>query len=244
MKSPRFDHVLLIAGFLALWQLLHWAVGPDVVSSPWATIMRAVELLGTPTFWGHVSATVTAFALASVISIVGGIAIGLWLGLRRFAGDVADPILGTLYSIPKITLYPIILLMFGLGVSAKIAFGVIHGIFPIAIFTMNAVRNVAPVYRRTARVMRLSPVATAATVMAPAALPEILAGIRVGVALTLLGTLIGELFAATSGLGFALIRAMDVHAVVDILAITLLLFCFAASVNASLRLVERWTRHG
>jgi NitT/TauT family transport system permease protein len=244
MRSTRFDYALLVACFLAFWQLLHWVVGPDVVSSPWATIARAIELLDTPTFWGHVNATVTAFALASVISIVGGIALGLWLGLRRFAGDVADPILGTLYSIPKITLYPIILLMFGLGVSAKIAFGVIHGVFPIAIFTMNAVRNVAPVFRRTARVMRLSPVATAATIMAPAALPEILAGIRVGVALTLLGTLIGELFAATSGVGFALIRAMDVHAVVDILAITLLVFCFAASVNASLRLIERWARHG
>jgi NitT/TauT family transport system permease protein len=244
MTARRLDYLLLLAGFLALWQLLAWAVGPDVVSSPWATIARAAALLGTSTFWGHIRATLTAFALASGISIAGGIALGLWLGLRRFAGEVADPILGTLYSIPKITLYPIILLMFGLGISAKIAFGVIHGVFPIAIFTMNAVRNVAPVFRRTAQVMRLSPVETAATIMAPAALPEILAGIRVGVALTLLGTLIGELFAATSGLGFVLIRAMDVHAVVDILAITLLLFCFAACVNASLRLVERWARHG
>ena len=73
---------------------------------------------------------------------------------------------------------------------------------------------------------------TAATIMAPAALPEILAGIRVGMALTLLGTLIGELFASTSGIGFALMRAMDIHNVVDILAMTLLLFVFAAIVNA------------
>src|SRR5262249_2040098 len=237
MKSGRLDYALLVAGFLALWQLLHWAVGPDVVSSPFATIARAAAPLATPAFWGHVNATLTAFALASVISIAGGIAIGLWLGLRRFAGDVADPILGTLYSIPKITLYPIILLIFGLGISAKIAFGVIHGVFPIAIFTLTPRRNGSPVYRRPAQVLRLSPVTTAATIMAPAALPEILAGIRVGVALTLLGTLIGELFAATSGLGFALIRAMDVHAVVDILAITLLVFVFAACCNAALRLV-------
>jgi NitT/TauT family transport system permease protein len=243
MTSRRLDYILLAAGFLLLWQLLHWAVGTDVVSSPWATIARAAGLLGTPTFWGHINATLTAFALASVISIAAGIALGLWLGLFRFAGDVADPILGTLYSIPKITLYPIILLCFGLGLSAKVAFGVIHGVFPIAIFAMNAVRNVAPVFRRTARVMQLSPVTTAATIMAPAALPEILAGIRVGVALTLLGTLIGELFAATSGIGFVLIRAMDTHAVVDILAITLLLFCVAAAVNSSLRVIERWARH-
>jgi NitT/TauT family transport system permease protein len=243
MRSRLSDEALLAVALLALWQLVHWAVGPNVVSSPAATIARAAELLATPAFWVHVEATATAFALAGVLSIAGGIAFGLWLGLQRFAGDVADPILGTLYSIPKITLYPIILLMFGLGVSAKVAFGVIHGIFPIAIFTMHAVRNVAPVYRRTARVMRLPAVTTAARIMAPAALPEILAGVRIGVALALLGTLIGELFASTSGLGFALIRAMDVHAVVDILAITMLVFGFAAGVNAALRLIENWARH-
>jgi NitT/TauT family transport system permease protein len=244
MKSTHFDFLLLLAGLMLLWQLVHWLVGPDVLSSPWATIRRAAELIATSTFRDHADATATAFGIAAVISIAGGIAIGLWLGLRRFAGDVADPILGTLYSIPKITLYPIILLIFGLGVSAKIAFGVIHGVFPIAIFTMNAVRNVAPVYHRTARVLRLTPLGAAVTIMAPAALPEILAGIRVGVALTLLGVLIGELFASTSGLGFALIRAMDVHAVTDIMAITLVLFVFAACVNALLRFVERRARHG
>ena len=244
MKPGRFDFLLLLAGLLVAWQLLHWAVGPDVLTSPWATIIRAGELVATRAFWDHVEATVTAFAVASVIAIAGGIALGLALGLHRLSGDVADPILGTLYSIPKITLYPIILLLFGLGASAKIAFGVIHGVFPIAMFTMNAVRNVAPVYGRTARALRLTPLATALTVMAPAALPEILAGIRIGVALTLLGVLIGELFAATSGLGFALIRAMDVHAVADIMAITLMLFVFAACVNVLLRLVERRARHG
>ncbi|HLH88107.1 MAG TPA: ABC transporter permease subunit [Xanthobacteraceae bacterium] len=244
MKSSRTDFLLLAAGLLALWQLVHWAVGPDVLASPWATIARAAGLMRTSAFWDHAGATAVAFAVAAFISIVGGIALGLWLGLRRFAGDVADPILGTLYSIPKITLYPIILLIFGLGVSAKIAFGVIHGVFPIAIFTMNAVRNVAPVYHRTARVMRLTLLGAALTIMAPAALPEILAGIRVGVALTLLGVLIGELFAATAGLGFALRRAMDIHAVTDIMAIALLLFVFAAGANALLRIVERRARHG
>jgi NitT/TauT family transport system permease protein len=243
MRSRRLDQVLLVAGLLVVWQLVHWAVGADVIASPAATILRAVALMRTAAFWGHAGATAAAFALAAAIAVAAGIALGLALGLHRFSGDVADPILGTLYSIPKITLYPIILLIFGLGLSAKVAFGVIHGIFPIAIFSMNAVRNVAPVYRRTARVLRLSALTTAATVMAPAALPEIVAGIRIGVALTLLGVLIGELFASTSGLGFALIRAMDVHAVADILAISLLLFCFAAGINASLRVLEGRTRH-
>lgn len=243
MKSRRLDYLILVASLLLLWQCLNWIVGPGVISGPAATIGRALELLQTKAFWVHAEATGTAFALAGVISIIGGVVIGLWLGFRRFAGDVADPILSTLYSIPKITLYPLILLAFGLGMSAKVAFGVIHGIFPIAIFTMNAVRNVAPVYRRTARIMRLSGVTTAATIITPATLPEIVAGVRIGIALTLLGTLIGELFASTSGIGFALIRAMDIHSVVDILAITLVLFVFAVSLNASLHYIERWVRH-
>lgn len=243
MKSRAIDTMVLIAALLLAWQLLSLAVGKNIVSSPAATILRAVELLQTHSFWQHAASTAIAFGLACAIAIAGGVLGGLWLGLRRFAGEVADPILSTFYSIPKITLYPIILLIFGLGLSAKVAFGAIHGIFPIAIFTMNALRNVTPVYRRTAHVMRLSPVATVATILIPAALPEILTGIRIGFAVTLLGTLIAELFASTSGIGFALLRATDIHDVDDILALTMLLFAFAAIVNALLHAVERRVQH-
>jgi NitT/TauT family transport system permease protein len=243
MKSRAADTMVLIAALLLAWQLLSLAVGENIVSSPAATILRAVELLQTGSFWQHAASTGIAFGLACVIAIAGGVLGGLWLGLRRFAGEVADPILSTFYSIPKITLYPIILLIFGLSLSAKVAFGAIHGIFPIAIFTMNALRNVAPVYRRTAHAMGLSASTTVTTILIPAALPEILTGIRIGFAVTLLGTLIAELFASTSGIGFALLRATDVHDVDDILALTMLLFAFAAIVNALLHAVERRVQH-
>jgi NitT/TauT family transport system permease protein len=242
VKAARLDTVLLAVALVLAWEGLYLLVGSDIVSSPAATIVRALQLLRTQTFWEDAAATGRAFALASLISIVGGLLIGLVLGLHRFGGDVFDPILGTLYSIPKITLYPLILLIFGLGLSAKVAFGAIHGVLPIAIFTMSAVRNVAPIYGKTARLMRISPIAMAGTIFVPAALPEILAGIRVGVALTLLGTIIGELFAATSGIGFSLIRAMDTHNVVDILALTLLLFTFACVVSYALQALERRMR--
>ena len=238
MRSRSADVAALIVGLLLIWQLLSFSVGEYIVSSPFTTILRAVELLQTRSFWEHAASTGVAFSLACVIAIVIGVLGGLWLGLRRFAGDVADPILGTLYSIPKITLYPIILLVFGLSLSAKVAFGVIHGIFPIAIFTMNALRNVATVHRKTARVLRLSPADTIKTILMPAALPEILTGVRIGFAVTLLGTLIAELFASTSGIGFALLRATEVHDVVDILALTMILFVFAAGVNALLHALE------
>lgn len=243
MTPQRYDALLLAAGFLLVWQLLYLLVGADVVSSPWATLGRAAALLHSDNFWRDAIATGSAFLYACLIGISGGLVFGLGLGVNRFAGDVADPILGTVYSIPKITLYPIILLIFGLSPAAKVAFGVIHGIFPVAIFTMNAVRNVAPVHRRTARALRLSSWSTIVTVLGPAALPEILSGIRIGVAVTLLGILIAELFAASSGIGFALIRATEIHNVVDIFALTLILFFFAVGLNSLLHVIESRVRH-
>ncbi len=243
MKPQKYDVLLLAVGFLVCWEGLYSLVGADVVSSPAGTITRALSLLQRPTFWRDASSTGIAFGYACVIGVTSGLLLGLALGLYRFAGDVADPILGTVYSIPKITLYPIILLIFGLSPTAKIAFGVIHGIFPVTIFTMNAVRNVTPVHRRTAKVLRLSPLATTVTVLAPAAIPEILSGIRIGIAVTLLGILIAELFASSSGIGFALIRATELHDVPDIFALTLLLFLFAAAINTILHIAERRVRH-
>lgn len=243
MKPQKYDALLLAAGFLACWEILYLLVGEDVISSPSATMLRAASLLQTQNFWRDAASTGIAFAYACLIGVGGGLLCGLALGLNRFVAEVVDPILGTIYSIPKITLYPIILLVFGLSLAAKVAFGVIHGIFPVAIFTMNAVRNVAPVHRRTAKALRLSPLVTIVSVLAPAAIPEILSGVRIGIAVTLLGILIAELFASSSGIGYALMRATDIHDVVDIFALTLLLFLFAVAINSLLHAAERRVRH-
>ena len=119
MKPQHYDGLLLAAGFLVCWEILYLLVGEDVVSAPADTLLRAVALLKGRNFWHDAASTGIAFGYACVIGITGGMLLGLALGLSRFAGDVADPILGTIYSIPKITLYPIILLFFGLSLTQK-----------------------------------------------------------------------------------------------------------------------------
>ena len=106
-----------------------------------------------------------------------GLLIGFALGLHRLSAEAMEPMLVALYSIPKITLYPIILLAFGLGMSAKIAFGAIHGIIPVALFTLNAVRTIKPILIKTGRVLKLSPPAMVRSILFPAAVPEIFTGI-------------------------------------------------------------------
>jgi NitT/TauT family transport system permease protein len=237
-RARLIDHVLLAAGLLAAWVALYVWAGPEALSPPGATFARIGEYFASATFWAHAGATGVAFVYGCVIALVGGLALGAILGTYRFAGQVGEPILAALYSVPKITLYPVILLVFGLGVSAKVAFGALHGIFPVALFTIGALRNTSPVLLKTTRVLRLSALDAARTVLLPAALPEIITGLRIGFSATLLGTLVGELFASDQGLGFILIRAMEAHRVPDIMALTAILFGFAALANAVLLATE------
>lgn len=239
LRGPLAVVIVLVA----IWQLLFWVVGDSGLSSPADTVKRLSGLMQTQSFWGHVAETGYAFSLALVLSLVSGVALGILLGLNRTTGVVAEPILINLYSLPKVTLYPVVLLCFGLGTSAKVAFGVMHGLIPIAIFTMNAILQMKPVYLRTAGVLRLSPLQTAVSVVLPAVLPEILSGTRLGFSLCLLGVLIGEMFASQRGLGFMVTNAMGLGDMATVLSVAILLSVFAVGANALLMSLDRSTRH-
>lgn len=237
--STFADTVLLITATLILWQVATMLIGQEVLTPPLATAGRLFEIMADPDFPAHAWETGRAFGTALIIALVGGLTVGVALGAHRLSGQVAEPILVTLYSIPKITLYPVILLLFGLGISAKIAFGVIHGIIPIAIFTMNGVRNISSVYFRAARAMRLSGLQTAANIILPAAVPEIVSGFRLGFSLTLLGTLIGEMFASQRGIGYMLVKAMETNDVATVMALALLLIILATAASSVLLVIDR-----
>ncbi len=242
MKQRIADYLILIAALAALWQLAYFFAGPEAITPPLQTLQRLGALLQEQRLWEHARATGIAFGLAAAIALAGGLVIGIAIGGSRAADEMLSPILGTLYSIPKIVLYPVILLIFGLGLSAKVAFGAIHGFFPVALFAIGAIRNIPPVLLRTGRVLRLPRLGLARHILLPAALPEIVTGLRIGFSTTLLGTLIGELFASSQGLGFMLIRAMDNHNVPDIMALTLLLFLIATCANSIILAIEHRVR--
>jgi NitT/TauT family transport system permease protein len=236
------DTALLVVCLVALWQVGTLALGREALPSPVATISKLTGIMGDEDFPRHAWETGRAFLTALVISLVAGLFIGLALGAHRLSGEVAEPALTALYSIPKITLYPVILLLFGLGISAKIAFGVIHGIIPVILFTMNAVRNIRAVYLRAARAMRLTLMQTASTIIMPAALPEIVSGFRIGFALTLLGTLIGEMFASQRGIGYMLVKAMETGDTATVMSLALLLVVLATAASAGLLALDRRLR--
>ncbi len=236
---PAFVVVLAL---LACWQALSSAGGGYAISSPAQTAARLAALAATPRFWRDAAQTGQAFAWSLLLSMALGVLLGVALGLSRATGEVVEPILVAFYSLPKVTLYPLVLLAFGLGMSAQVAFGVMHGLVPVTLLTRNAIGQLSPIHLRTARVLRLTRAQIVRTVVLPAIMPELLAGIRIGFSLSLLGVLIGEMFAGRRGLGYAAITAMGLGDIATIMAIGLFLAVFAIAGNTALLALERAVR--
>ena len=232
------DTFILVLVMLALWQALHQIAGETALPAPIPTLSYLVHNVATRRFAENAATTVEEFVYALVLAYAIGLAIGVWMGAHRLAGAVGEPILVALYSLPKIVLYPVVLLIFGLGISGKVTFGAMHGILPVALLTMGAIRAIPPVYLRAARTLRLSPGETIANVLLPAALPEVFAGLRIGFSVTLLGVLLGEMFASKQGLGSMIMTDMQLLQGEEMMTVTIVLFAFAAIANAVLLWIE------
>ena len=236
----RLDGLVLIMLALAVWEWLGWLTAGTAITPPLATFAYLARFVLTAQFWGHVQATLLAFAMAFALSAVLGLSLGLVLGLRRFAGDVLEPVLAGFYTIPKVTLYPVVLLLFGLGLTAKVAFGIMHGMIPVTLFTLGAVKTLPPVLLRAARAMRLDGWQTMRSVLVPACMPQIVNGLRIGFSLSLLGVLIGEMFSSQRGLGFLLVNGLAQHNVPLTTGVVFIIVVFAIGANmAMLRLGNR-----
>ncbi len=233
------DRFILLFAVLALWQLGHVLAGATALASPAETLVRLWVLAARPAFRADAASTALAFLAAAALAVTGGVLAGALLGVNRLLGRVVEPFLASFYALPKVTLYPLVLLLFGLGLSAKVAFGVMHGFVPLALLTMNAVLQVRPVHLRAARALRLSRTQQLRHVVWPSARPDIAAGIRICVPLALLGVLIGEMFASRTGLGAVAMRAMENNDVPTVLAVAVLLAAAAGTLNALLSRAAR-----
>ena len=233
--AVRIGEIALVtAVILFIWQGLHYVVGSAALTSPLQTWDRAEVLFATAEFWDHAMETLRALGVALIIAIFGGGLLGMILGFNRRAGEIFAPMFVALQSTPKVTLYPVMLLFFGLGFAAKVAFGAIHGIIPMTLITYNATRNINPTLVRTAKGMRLSLPQTFLKIFVPATIPELVTAIRLSFSITFLGVMIGEMFASVKGLGHLIMGGIELNDVSMMISITVLIAIFAISINGAL----------
>jgi NitT/TauT family transport system permease protein len=246
-ELPAFEVDAVLLGRLAvpvllvvLWQALAMTTSEFALATPaeaFAEVGRGVE-----NGWlvEGFERTMTELVLAYGIAIVTGVWLGVTLGLSDFWKDVFEPFIMGTYAIPKVTLFPIFLFVFQLGLDSKVAFGWFHGVFPIAILTMSAMTTIREEHLLVARSMRLSRLQTFREIIVPSILPGLVIGLRLGFNLTFLGIILGEMFAARAGLGYTLVGYMVGNEVASILAIIIVLVGVATAVNLGFFALEKW----
>ena len=167
--------------------------------------------------------TLTATFFSFVLATVAGVGFSLVVGLSRFWADVWEPILVWVYSIPKVVLYPVVILLFGISLNASIAFAFISAVFPVAIIAFGAVRAIPPILLKVAASYRLSTWKVFFEVVLPVAAPSIATAARYSFCLSFLGVIVGEMLGTRQGMGQELFKAIALNDIARIFGIALLL---------------------
>jgi NitT/TauT family transport system permease protein len=240
--------IAVLAGLLGGWEL--WASRRDPLlyvppSRVWPALGRVLGLDAYPTLVAHFGVTALEVIVAYVLAVGLGLTLGCVLGLPRHVGEIYEPILSALYAIPSVVWYPSLMLFFGLGPASKIAFGVLLGFFPVVLAVLAGIRSVDPHLLTVARGFGAGPGTCFVKVVLPAITATLLAGLRAGLALCVVGVLVGEILGARRGLGYLINYAYGLFRTADYVALALLALVLVLVIDGAAAWVEgrarRWT---
>jgi len=227
--------------FLAGWQVASSArlINPLFFASPWAVVDAGYQDVKTALFWSDLRVSLTEFGIGYGFSLASGLVVGFAIGWFRRLRYVLRPIVDALNSIPGIALVPLVLIWFGLAFSSKIAL-IFLVAFPVVVVNMyTATTSINPQYLRVARSFDSSRWRLLRTVVFPAIAPFAFAAARVGVGRGVSGVVVGEYFAANSGLAYRLFQAGESHDTALVLFGALLITVLALGAFRLLNAVER-----
>lgn len=196
----------VIAGavlFLSGWRLLV-AIGnypAFILPTPEEVAIRFVRAMADGTIPDHAATTLLEIALGFGAGGLAALGVGYLLARSRLAGLVLSPYLVAAQSTPILALAPLIALWFGSGLLSKVIVCALIVFFPVAVATMVGIRSVDARYVELGRSLRATRRQVLTTLEIPAALPQILGGIRVGVTLAVVGAIIAEWAGGDRGLG-------------------------------------------
>ncbi|MBX6360494.1 MAG: ABC transporter permease [Acidobacterium ailaaui] len=201
--------VLATGALLLLW---HYGVlwsGTRVFPSPHDVEKGMGELLRHHVLWADIRDSLRRVALGFGLSVLAGIPVGLLLGWYPAANEVVNPVMQVLRPISPIAWIPVAIIFFGVGDKAAIFLIFLGSFFPIVVACINGVSNVPAIYRRAGRNFGLTPAQILARVVFPAALPQVLTGLRIALGIAWLVVVAAEMIAVESGLGFLVIDSRN-----------------------------------
>ncbi len=203
LGAVRAASVILV---LSLWEIFGRQVNPLFLSYPSAIIRAFFQLLMAGEIQRQALGSLQVFAVGLSLALVLGIGLGLLMGRYRLAEYLLDPYVYALDATPRVALIPLLLLWFGLGTTSKIAIVFLSALFPVLMNTFSGVRTVSAHLVDVGRAYGASERQLFGKVIVPAALPFLMAGIRLAVGRGLIGIITAEMFTAVTGMGALLVR--------------------------------------
>ena len=234
---------LLTAGSLVLtlliWEWYGRGVDPIFFSYPSAIVGALPQMIASGELQRAAAASATAFVVGFGLAIVLGVLLGLLMGRYWIIDRLLDAQVSALYSTPNVALIPLLILWFGLGTNSKIAIVFLAAFFPILVNTQGGVRTVSQHLVDIARAERASESQIFTKVIIPAALPFMMAGIRLSIGRAVVGMVVAEMFTAITGLGGAIVYYGNQFKTDKLLVVVILLACLGVSLTELARLLER-----
>src|SRR6266576_688062 len=235
----------LLALLLVIWEVAGRAVNPLLSVPPSAVLPALRDLLllrSYPDLPASVLLTLREIAVAYGLAVVVGLACGFALGFNRLIGSAYGPMLAALYAVPAVVWYPSLMLFFGLDAASKIAFGFLLGFFPITLAVLAGVHQVNPQLVLVARAYGAGVVTVFLRVMLPSMLFTLVGGLRTGLALSVIGVVVGEILGSKDGMGALINHAYGLLRTGDYVALVLVTLAIVVGSDVLASLLERRAR--
>ena len=188
----------------------------------------------------HVAPSMAAIGLGLGISIVLGVSLGVALGLNGRVANAVGPALQFLRYLPAVALLPLAIQLVGLGLGMRVLVIVLGALWPILLNTIDGVRGVHPAVLDVARSNRVRPVDRIFRMVLPAAAPQIFAGIRASLAVSVILMVASEMLGSSAGMGFFILQAQRQFSLPEMWSGMLLLGIIGYLLNIILLVVEHY----
>jgi NitT/TauT family transport system permease protein len=233
-RAAFFLRIACAIFILALWEGLSRSglFYGEVVPSLLAIVKALGKLLVTPDFWTNLKVTTLEVVVSLVIGTALGVATGIILGANRFLMRAFEPYIYYLSPTPRIILFPIMIMWFGVGPSSKIALGALSAFFAVALSTAAGMRQIDHVLIRVGRSFRASTWQMATKIYLPAMRIPVLNGVRLGLGTAIITVLLAETKLSNQGLGYLIMQIYTRFDMPTLYALLIVVFAIAGVCNA------------
>lgn len=231
-----------VVAFFLLWEAAFtwvFTLNPLFLTKPSLIAKGFVDLADSGRLAHDLLVSARPFVLGFGAAIVVGVLFGIVMGWRTRVGYALDPLMTVLYASPLVALAPLVIIFFGVGVEGKAILIFVLSVFPFIFNTYAGVKSVDPLLINVVRSLGGKEMDLYFKVIVPSVLPYLVAGARYAVGRALVGVIVGEFFAASEGIGYAIAFFGDMFAIDRIFVCIIIMMAIAVVFTEGIRWAER-----